>query len=133
VRRKLDLKRHRGHCGGSRAPTRPTRRALAKPPRRPGRLRFRLVIDEFVLEFTHDSEVPFMLPGVAPTGRRVHIPTVVVMRFDGDKVSYEHIYWDQASVLVQVGLLGRSTLPVAGVEEADRLLELADGEPPAVR
>jgi carboxymethylenebutenolidase len=91
------------------------------------------VIDEFVLEFTHDSEVPFMLPGVAPTGRRVHIPTVVVMRFDGDKVSYEHIYWDQASVLVQVGLLGRSTLPVAGVEEADRLLELADGEPPAVR
>ena len=89
------------------------------------------VIDEFVLEFTHDSEVPFMLPGVPPTGRRVRIPTVVVMGFDGDKVSYEHIYWDQASVLVQIGLLDRSTLPVAGVEEADRLLELANGDPPA--
>jgi carboxymethylenebutenolidase len=88
------------------------------------------VIDEFVLEFTHDSEVPFMLPGVPPTGHRVRIPTVVVMGFDGDKVSYEHIYWDQASVLVQVGLLDRSTLPVAGVEEADRLLELAGGDQP---
>jgi carboxymethylenebutenolidase len=88
------------------------------------------VIDEFVLEFTHDSEVPFMLPGVPPTGRRVRIPTVVVMGFDGGKVSYEHIYWDQASVLVQVGLLDRSTLPVAGVEEADRLLELAGGDQP---
>jgi carboxymethylenebutenolidase len=88
------------------------------------------VIDEFVLEFTHDSEVPFMLPGVPPTGRKVRIPTVVVMGFDGDKVSYEHIYWDQASVLVQIGLLDRSTLPVAGAEEADRLLALADGDQP---
>lgn len=83
------------------------------------------VIDEFVLEFTHDQEVPFMLPGVAPTGRKVRIPTVVVMGFRGDKVAYEHIYWDQASVLVQVGLMDPSGLPVAGVEQAERLLELA--------
>jgi carboxymethylenebutenolidase len=61
----------------------------------------------------------------------VRIPTVVVMGFDGDKVSYEHIYWDQASVLVQLGLLDRSTLPVAGKEQADRLLALAGGEQPA--
>jgi carboxymethylenebutenolidase len=61
----------------------------------------------------------------------VRIPTVVVMGFDGDKVSYEHIYWDQASVLVQLGLLDRSTLPVAGEEQADRLLALAGGEQPA--
>jgi len=83
------------------------------------------VIDEFVLEFTHDREVPFMLPGVAPTGRRVRIPTVVVMGFSDGKVAYEHIYWDQASVLAQIGLLDPAGLPVAGPEQADRLLELA--------
>lgn len=83
------------------------------------------VIDEFVLEFTHDREVPFMLPGVAPTGRKVRIPTVVVMGFDDGKVAYEHIYWDQASVLVQIGLLEPTSLPVSGSEQADRLLELA--------
>jgi carboxymethylenebutenolidase len=83
------------------------------------------VIDEFVLEFTHDAEVPFMLPGVPPTGRKVRVPTVVVMGFEGEKVAYEHIYWDQATVLVQLGLLDRSALPVAGAEEAERLLELA--------
>ncbi len=83
------------------------------------------VIDEFVLEFTHDIELPWMLPGVAPTGRRVRIPTVVVMGFSADKVAYEHIYWDQASVLVQIGLLDPALLPVSGAEQADRLLELA--------
>jgi carboxymethylenebutenolidase len=83
------------------------------------------VIDEFVLEFTHDAEIPFMLPGVPPTGRKVRVPTVVVMGFEGEKVAYEHIYWDQATVLVQLGLLDRSALPVAGAEEAERLLELA--------
>ncbi|MSO40751.1 MAG: hypothetical protein EXQ70_02420 [Solirubrobacterales bacterium] len=83
------------------------------------------VIDEFVLEFTHDSEIPFMLPGVAPTGRKARVPTVVVMGFDGDKVAYEHIYWDQATLLVQLGLLDPSGLPVAGAEQAERLLELA--------
>jgi carboxymethylenebutenolidase len=83
------------------------------------------VIDEFVLEFTHDREVPFMLPGVPPTGRKVRIPTVVVMGFEQGRVAYEHIYWDQASVLVQVGLLDPGTLPVAGAEQAQRLLEFA--------
>ena len=85
------------------------------------------VIDEFVLEFTHDLEVPFMLPGIPPTGRNVRIPTVVVMGFEDGKVAYEHIYWDQASVLVQIGLLDPSTLPVAGAEQAERLLALAGG------
>ena len=66
-----------------------------------------------------------MLPGVAPTGRKVLIPTVVVMGFESGKVAYEHIYWDQASVLVQVGLLDPAALPVAGAEQAERLLELA--------
>jgi carboxymethylenebutenolidase len=81
-----------------------------------------------VLDFTHTIELPWMLPGVAPTGRRVRIPTVVVMGFEGSKVSYEHIYWDQASVLVQIGLLDPATLPVPGAEEAERLLELAGAD-----
>jgi len=85
------------------------------------------VIDEFVFEFTHDDEVPWMLPGIAATGREVRIPLVVVMGFEDDKVAYEHIYWDQASVLVQIGLLDPSALPVTGVEQAERLLELAGG------
>lgn len=85
------------------------------------------VIDEIVFAFTHDEEIPFMLPGVAPTGRKVRVPLVVVMGFDGDKVAHEHIHWDQASVLVQVGLLDPSGLPVSGVEQADRLLELSKG------
>jgi carboxymethylenebutenolidase len=83
------------------------------------------VIDEFVMDFTHDVELPWMLPGVAPTGRHVRVPLVVVMGFNGDKVAYEHIYWDQASVLVQVGLLDPGLLPVAGAEQADRLLRMA--------
>ncbi len=90
------------------------------------------VIDEFVMEFTHDAEVPFMLPGVAPTGRKVRIPMVVVMGFEGDKITHEHIYWDQASVLAQLGLLDAATIPVAGAEQAERLLELAgDRTPPS--
>jgi len=87
------------------------------------------VIDEFVLEFTHDREIPFMLPGVAPTGRPVRIPTVVVMGFADGKVAYEHIYWDQASVLVQLGLLDPAGLPIAGSEQAERLLEFAVARP----
>jgi carboxymethylenebutenolidase len=87
------------------------------------------VIEEFILEFTHDVEVPFMLPGIPPTGRRVRLPHVLVMGFDGDKVAYEHIYWDHASLLVQVGLLDPEGLPIAGVEQAESLLDLA-GEAP---
>src|ERR1700733_9489817 len=80
------------------------------------------VIDEFVMDFTHDVELPWMLPGVAATGRHVRVPIVVVMGFTGDKVAYEHIYWDQASVLVQIGLLDPALLPVAGAGHADRPL-----------
>jgi carboxymethylenebutenolidase len=83
------------------------------------------VIDEFVFEFTHDIEIPWMLPGVPPTGRHVRIPMVVVMGFDDDRVTHEHIYWDQASVLAQLGLLDPALLPVSGADQAERLLELA--------
>ena len=60
--------------------------------------------------FTHDIEIDWMLPGVAPTGKYVEIPLVAIVRFRGDKLYNEHIYWDQASVLVQIGLLDPSSV-----------------------
>jgi carboxymethylenebutenolidase len=79
------------------------------------------VVDELVMRFTHSVRMDWLLPGIEPTGRRVELPFVVVVQFEGDKVSHEHVYWDQASVLVQVGLLDRS-LPVLGGEIAAQVL-----------
>lgn len=79
------------------------------------------VVDEMLFCFTHDSEIDWMLPGVAPTGRYVEIPLVAVVNFRGDKLYHEHIYWDQASVLVQIGLLDPAGLPVAGIETARKV------------
>ena len=81
------------------------------------------LVDEMVFSFTHTSEVDWMLPGVAPTGLRVEVPLIAIVRFVGDKVAHEHIYWDQASVLVQVGLLDEAFLPVAGIEATRKLLD----------
>ncbi len=80
------------------------------------------VVDEIVTTFTHDAEVDFLLPGVPPTGKHVEVPIVAIGAFRGDEVRYEHIYWDQASVLVQIGLLDQAGLPVAGIEQARKLL-----------
>jgi carboxymethylenebutenolidase len=81
------------------------------------------IVDEFVLCFTHTTEIDWMLPGVAPTGRSVQIPMIAVVRFEGDKLVHEHIYWDQASVLVQIGLLDPSGLPVVGAEQARKVMD----------
>jgi carboxymethylenebutenolidase len=83
------------------------------------------VVDELILSFTHDREIDFILPGVPPTIRYVEIACVVVMNFRGGKIAHEHIYWDQASLLVQVGLLDPKLLPVTGQEQAKRLVELS--------
>lgn len=81
------------------------------------------MVDEFILSFTHDREIDWLLPGVAPTGKRVEIPMLVVVGFRGPKLYNEHIYWDQASVLAQIGLLDPTGLPVTGVEAARKLLD----------
>jgi len=81
------------------------------------------LVDEMLVCFTHDVEIDWMLPGVPPTGRYVEVPTVAIVNFRGDKLYHEHIYWDQASVLVQIGLLDPNGLPVAGVESAKKLLD----------
>jgi carboxymethylenebutenolidase len=81
------------------------------------------VVDELLFSFTHTSEIDWMLPGVPPTGRRVEIPLVAIVQFRDGKVAHEHIYWDQASVLVQIGLLEPAGLPVAGVETARKVAD----------
>ena len=81
------------------------------------------IVDELVFQFTHTIAMDWMLPGVAPTGRRVEVPLVVIAHFCDGKLAHEHIYWDQASVLVQIGLLDSSKLPVAGIESARKVLD----------
>ena len=81
------------------------------------------VVDELVLSFTHDIEMDQLLPGVAPTGRNVQLAFCVVVKFEDGKVAHEHIYWDQASLLVQVGLLDQAELPVTGAEQAENVLD----------
>ena len=81
------------------------------------------VVDEMIVSFTHDREMPAILPGVAPTGRKVMLPHVAVVGFKDGKIAYEHIYWDQASLLAQIGLLDPAKLPVTGAEQAARLVD----------
>ncbi len=81
------------------------------------------VVDEVIISFTHDCEMPAILPGVKPTGRKVAIPFVVVAGFAGGKVAFERIYWDQASLLAQIGLIDAAKLPVSGAEQAARVLD----------
>jgi carboxymethylenebutenolidase len=80
------------------------------------------VVDELIMTFTHTVEMDAILPGVPPTGRKVTLPVCVVVGFENGKVRHEHIYWDQASFLVQVGLLDPERLPVTGGEQAANLL-----------
>ncbi len=80
------------------------------------------LVDEMIFSFTHSHEMPWMLPGVAPTHRFVRIPLVAIVQFRGGKLAHEHIYWDQASVLKQIGLLTDPSLPVCGAETADKVI-----------
>jgi carboxymethylenebutenolidase len=81
------------------------------------------LVDEMIFSFTHTTEVPWMLPNVKPTGRFVEVPLVAIVNFRGDKLYNEHIYWDQASVLVQIGLLQPDGLPITGLEASKKLLD----------
>ncbi|MDA0668244.1 MAG: dienelactone hydrolase [Planctomycetota bacterium] len=87
------------------------------------------LIDELIISFTHTSKIDWMLPGVEPTGKRVEAVFVVIVGIEGDKVSYEHIVWDQASVLVQLGLLDPKGLPVVGAGAAAKLRNPALPDP----
>ncbi len=79
------------------------------------------LVDEMIFSFTHTQEMPWILPGIAPTNRHVEVALVAIVRFRGEKLAHEHIYWDQASVLKQIGLLTDPALPVFGAESARKV------------
>jgi carboxymethylenebutenolidase len=81
------------------------------------------LVDEMIFSFTHTQEIPWMLPGIPPTNRRVEVPLVAIVRFREGKLAHEHIYWDQASVLKQIGLLTEPMLPVFGAETARKVVD----------
>jgi len=83
----------------------------------------RQLVDEMIFSFTHTQEMPWMLPGIAPTNRKVEVPLVAIVKFRDGKLAHEHIYWDQASVLKQIGLLTDPKLPVYGVETARKVVD----------
>ena len=81
------------------------------------------IVDEMIVKFTHSCVIDYLLPGIPPTGRPIEIPVVVVAQFRDGKLASEHLYWDQASVLVQIGKLDPAGLPIAGVEIARKVLD----------
>lgn len=87
------------------------------------------LVDELIISFTHTTKIDWMLPGVDPTGKHVEVVFVVIVGIESDKVSYEHIIWDQANVLVQIGLLDPTGLPVTGAGAAAKLRNPALPDP----
>jgi carboxymethylenebutenolidase len=81
------------------------------------------LVDEMVVRFTHTIKMDWMLPGIAPTGKRVEVALVVIVHFRDGKLAHEHIYWDQASVLAQLGLIDTARLPVCGADTARKALD----------
>lgn len=79
------------------------------------------LVDELIISFTHTTKMDWMLPGLKPTGKFVEVAFVVIVGIENGKVSYEHILWDQANVLVQLGLLDPTGLPVTGAGAAAKL------------
>src|SRR4051794_31126587 len=81
------------------------------------------LVDEMIFKFTHTVRMDWMLPGVAPTGKRVEIPLVAIVRSRDNNLAHEHIYSDQPSLLVQLGLLEPNNIPVGGIETARKVLD----------
>jgi carboxymethylenebutenolidase len=80
------------------------------------------IVEEAVYAFTHDLLLEWMIPGVPPTGKRVELAVVGIIKFEGGKIASEHLYWDHDSVLAQLGVIDQSRVPVPGVESARTLL-----------
>ena|SRR3990167_4921751 len=79
------------------------------------------LVDEQIFRFVHDNKVDFMLPNISPTGKTVAVPLIVIVYIENGKVAKEHIYWDQATVLKQIGLIKDEKLPILGKEEAEKM------------
>ena len=83
------------------------------------------IVDELIHKFTHRMEMPWILPGIPPTSKRVEVAVVVVVEFKDGKIAGERIYWDQASVLAQIGLIDAEKLPAAGIEASRKVVDPA--------
>lgn len=79
------------------------------------------IVDEMIFKFTHTIKMDWILAGIQPTGKKVEVALVAIIGFQDEKISHEHIYWDQASVLVQLGLIDANSLPVKGIESAKKV------------
>src|SRR5262245_1765704 len=82
------------------------------------------IVEEFVVRFTHTLDMGWMLPGVPPTGRKAEFVLGGIIQFQAGKIAHEHIHWDQATVLSQLGVLD-SPLAAAGVGSAAQLRKLS--------
>jgi hypothetical protein len=94
------------------------------------------VVDEFVISFKHTQEMPWILPGVPATNKTVSVALVSIVTIRGGKLEHEHVYWDQASVLSQIGAIsadeipqalkskGCKKLPIVGAEGAMKVLDV---------
>lgn len=98
------------------------------------------IVDEIHVRFKHTQEMPWILPGVPATQKRVQILVISIVTMRGGKLYHEHVYWDQASVLYQIGALdpdvvpeaarklGIEKLPIVGSAAASRVLKGWDPE-----
>lgn len=94
------------------------------------------VVDELIVSFKHTQEMPWILPGVPATHKVVTVPVVSIVCIRGNRLEHEHVYWDQASVLVQIGAIsaedvpqalrdrGCKKLPIVGAEAAAKVLDV---------
>lgn len=90
-----------------------------------------MLVDSFIFRFDHDRELPWKIPGVPATGKRVEIPMTVFVGFDGDRIAYEHLFWDHAQVLTQIGVLDVPAAALGGGSAAN-LLRVSGGHHPPI-
>ena len=88
-----------------------------------GTIGYDRIVVEMIVRFTHTIEMEWILPGVDPTGKQIEIAVVIIVQFRDGKIAHMHNYWDQASVLVQTGLIDGDALPIVGVESARKVLD----------
>ena len=81
------------------------------------------IVEEMVIRFTHSIDMDWILPGLRPTNRRAEFVLAGIIQFEAGKVAYEHLYWDQATLLSQMGVLDHP-LAGAGIASATELLKL---------
>jgi carboxymethylenebutenolidase len=80
------------------------------------------IVEEAVHVFTHDLVMDWMIPGVPATGKRVEVAVVGMIRFENGKIASEHLYWDHASVLAQLGVIDPAKVPVQAADSVRTLL-----------